>query len=90
MVRSGATKIHHARIMCEGGCQVEDIALTLGMLLHEVVLAVGPALKCNARERARVQKIVAKYRIKTHVIHKRNAAVDDVDEVSPVKKRRAA
>lgn len=85
-----ATKIHHARIMCEGGCQIEDIAATLGILLHEAILAISPSLKSNFRERKRVQKIVSKYRLATHVIHKRNRAVDGVDETPPATFRRAA
>lgn len=85
-----ATKIHHARIMCEGGCQVEDIAVTLGMLLHEVILAIAPSLKSNPQERKRVRKIVTKHRLGTHVIHKRNRVVDAVYGLSPAMQRRAA
>lgn len=85
-----ATKIHHARIMCEGGCQIEDIAVTLGMLLHEVILGIAPSLKSNPQERKRVRKIVTKHRLGTHVIHKRNRAVDAVYGLSPATQRRAA
>ena len=85
-----ATRNHYARIMCEGGCSVEDIAVTLGMLLHEAVLAIAPSLKCNHKERRRVAHLAVKLRLNTPAIHKRNSMRVAVGEWSPETQRRAA
>lgn len=57
------TQAHHARIMIEGGCSIEDVAVTLGLTLREAIHAAAPALKANPIEQARVQRVVKHLRL---------------------------
>lgn len=50
----------HARIMVEGGCTLEDVAITFNTGLHDVARAVAPSLKANAEARARARCLLRK------------------------------
>lgn len=58
-----ATQIHHARIMVECGCTIEDVSVTLGMRLYDTIYVVAPSLKANPEEQKRVRRIVAASRL---------------------------
>lgn len=62
----------YARIMIEGGCSVEDVAMTLGMTFKAALYAVAPALKCNDRARRRARQFLASMKASPDilVIHK--------------------
>lgn len=81
-------KVHHARIMVECGCAVEDVAVTLGLRFTEALYAVAPALKANAEELKRVRRIVAGMKIPPPAF----PAIHDPDRSVDVRtiKRRAA
>ena len=57
-------QVHHARIMMECGCTLEDIAVTLGLKLHDAIYAVAPSLKANPEEQKRVRRIAAAMKIR--------------------------
>jgi hypothetical protein len=57
------TQAHHARIMIECGCTIEDVCVSLGMTLNEAIHAAAPALKANPVERDRVQRVVRSIRL---------------------------
>lgn len=85
-------QIHHAQIMIECGCTIEDVAVTMRVRLHDAIYAVAPALKANPAERKRVQKILKSLRLEPPVIpvvHKGRGALDLVESL-PVKLRTAA
>ena len=81
-------QIHHARIMIECGCSVEDVAVTLGLRFTDAVYAVAPALKANPAELKRIRRLVAGMKIPTPVF----PAIHDPDRSVDVRtiKRRAA
>lgn len=56
-------QVHHARIMIECGCSIEDVAATLGLRLTDAIYAVAPSLKANPTEQRRVQRILRSLRI---------------------------
>lgn len=56
-------QIHHARIMVEGGCTIEDVCVTLGLALRETIYAVAPALKANPQELKRVRGLLLGMRL---------------------------
>jgi hypothetical protein len=67
------TQIHHARIMVECGCSIEDVAVTLRVRLHEAIYAVAPSLKANAKEAKRVRTMLQNMKLPPAipVIHRR-------------------
>lgn len=60
MGRTGTTveQRHHARIMAEGGCTIEDIALTLGISTWDVAAAAGDALAKHKQGRRDIAKMI--------------------------------
>ena len=85
-------QIHHAQIMIECGCSIEDVAVTMRVRLHDAIYAVAPALKSNPAERKRVQKIAKSLRLEPPVIpvlHRGHFGVDLVNSL-PSKSRIAA
>ena len=71
-------RTHHARIMIEGGCSIEDVCVTLGMGLHEAIYAVAPSLKANPEEQKRIRRMAASMKLSGVVplIHSREGSVD--------------
>ena len=72
---------HHARIMIECGCSVQDVAITFRISIGEALYVVAPALKNNkeaakfaARHYASRKSIAA-----IPVIHKGRPLVDIVE-----------
>lgn len=61
-------QIHHARIMIEGGCSIEDAAATLGLRLHDAIYAVAPSLKANPKQQKRVQKLLLGTRLSRPIL----------------------
>lgn len=51
-------KVHHARIMIEGGCTIEDVCVTLGLKFTDAMYAVAGSLKANPEENRKVRKIL--------------------------------
>jgi len=78
-------QIHHARIMVECGCTIEDAAVTLGLKLYDAIYAAAPSLNCNPQEHARVRRIAAAMRLPIPAIHKEHRSVD----VRTIKRRAA-
>ncbi len=78
-------QVHHARIMIECGCTIEDVAVTLGLKLYEAIYGVASSLKANPQEQARVRKIAAAMRLPAPAIHKEHRSVD----VRTIKRRAA-
>lgn len=80
------SKHHHARIMIEGGCTIEDVCVTLGMTFNEALHAVAPSLKANPEELKRVRRLVTGMRLPfpdamrtrpaIHIIHSHERSVD--------------
>lgn len=56
-------QIHHAQIMIECGCAIEDVAVTMRVRLHDAIYAVAPSLKANPVERERVKKMLRAMRL---------------------------
>lgn len=85
-------KTHHARIMVEYGCTIEDVAVTLRVRLHDAVYAVAPSLKANPSERKKVQKMLLSMKMEAPVIPaaQRGRGLVDLVESLPVKLRAAA
>lgn len=52
------TQLHHARIMIECGCTIEDVTVSLRLSIPQAILAVAPSLHANSREQARVRKML--------------------------------
>ncbi len=79
---------HHARIMVECGCSVEDVAITFGLRFTEAVYAVAPALKSNPDELKRIRRVVTGMKISPPAF----PAIHDPDRSVDVRtiKRRAA
>lgn len=71
-------RTHHARIMIEGGCSIEDVCVTLGMGLHEAIYAVAPSLKANPEEQKRIRRMAASMKLSgvALLIHSRERSVD--------------
>ena len=61
-------QIHHACIMIECGCSIEDVAVTMRVQLHDAIYAVAPALKSNPEERRRVNKMLTRAKLPVPVI----------------------
>jgi len=61
--QAAETRAHHARIMIEGGCSIEDVAVTFGFRLSAAINAISPALKVNRREQQRVQRILCRLQL---------------------------
>ena len=80
---------HHARIMVECGCSVQDVAITFRISIGEALYVVAPALK-NNREAA---KFAARHYASRKsiadipMIHKGRAVVDIVVSPSHDKRR---
>lgn len=85
-------KIHHARIMIECGCALEDVAVTLGMKLDDAIYAVAPSLHANPTEQKRVRQIAAGRKINAAPIPVIHRAEDsgDIVYLRPVRARAAA
>lgn len=63
----------HARIMIEGGCRIEEVALSFGWTIADTLQTVAPALKANLEEAKRVRRIIGQLTKKpsaTPVIHR--------------------
>ena len=74
---------HHARIMFECGCSIEDVAITLRVTLDVAIYAVAPSLAANPREQKRVQRILRSMKLSPPipVIHRRATRPDLVESV---------
>ena len=77
---------HYARIMIEGGCSIEDVAVTFGVRLHEAIYAVAPSLAANPREQKRVQRILRSMKLAPPIpaIHRRAGRQDLVESAHDV------
>jgi len=95
------TTIHHARIMIEGGCTIEDVCVTLGLKFTDAVYAVAGSLKANPEENRKVRKILTgmkmpvpppistAFKPRITDVHKGRRAVESVESL-PLKTRIAA
>lgn len=75
-------QIHHARIMIEGGCSIEDVTVTLGIRLIEAMYAVAPSIKTNPKEQKRVRRILHGMKMPPaifHVVHRGRGGVESVE-----------
>jgi len=65
---------HHARIMIECGCSIEDVCVSLRLGLIEAIYAVAPALDHNPALRKRVRYMLGERGLpvpEIPVIHRR-------------------
>lgn len=53
------TQRHHARIMIECGCSIEDVCVSLHIGLVDAIYAVAPALDHNPALRKRVRYMLS-------------------------------
>lgn len=54
-----------ARIMIEGGCRIEEVALLFGWTIADTLQTIAPALKANPEEAKRVRRIIGQITKKT-------------------------
>lgn len=87
-------QVHYARIMIEGGCSIEDVAVTFGLRFLEAIHTVAPSLKANPAEQERVRRILQRMRLPPlprdiPTIHIRRRS-SDVPSTTSLKGRAAA
>ena len=58
----------HARIMVEGGCSLEEVALVFGWTLDDTLLTVAPALKVNPGAATTARKLLKNIRRRVSAI----------------------
>lgn len=58
-MRATREQYHFARIMAEGGCTIEDIALTLGVSTWDVAAAAGDTLMRRRPTRREMTRMLA-------------------------------
>lgn len=71
---------HHARIMIECGCSIEDVAVTMGAKLADTIYAIAESLHANPTEQKRVQKMLRSMKLSPPipVIHTRAIGDDAI------------
>ena len=86
------TKRHHARIMIECGCSIEDVCVSLGLGLIDAIYAVAPALDHNPDLRKRVRYMLGERGLpqpNIPVIHKGRQHVDSGNVVQMTRRKSA-